>query len=396
MASLKIRLLDYKQNNEGRHPIVLQVIKDRKRKLLYLGYYAYAKEWDHKENLPNSKHPNSARLKVVIRKKLNVAERAILDFDDRDKPYTAQDVIDEVAERKDSSTFREFTELTIAKFKRLGNYGNARVYQNTLNVFNASLDEAEIYFYQIDYKCIQGFEEYLIEKESKINTISNHLRTLRAIYNRAIKEGITREEYYPFKNYKIKSEKTQKRAISKDDINKIRDLDLKDRPDLIMARDFFLFSFYNRGMSFIDIALLKVKNIQKDHINYTRKKTGQHFSIKISDLSEMIIKQYSDLQDPDSYVFPIIKRKGYEDLDYRNAMRLMNKKLKKIGEKVDISAPLTTYVSRHSWATIGKRSGIPIAVISEGLGHETEETTQIYLDNFENEVLDDANEKIIR
>ena len=333
---------------------------------------------------------------MVIQKKLIAAEKTVIDFDDKGKPYTVQDIIDEVAEKSDRSTFREFTEGTIAKLKKLGKYGNARVYQNTLNVFNDYLDKQEIYFNQIDYKCIQGFEEYLIGKDSKRNTISNHLRTLRAIYNRAIKEGITREEYYPFKNYKIKSEKTQKRAITKDDINTIRDLKLKNTPDLILARDYFLFSFYNRGMSFIDVAFLKVKNIKKDHIVYTRKKTGQHFIIKLSDLSEKIIRKYSDLKDPDSYIFPIIKRKGNEDLDYRNAMRLMNKKLKKLGEEAEIETPLTTYVARHSWATIGKRAGIPTAVLSEGLGHETEETTQIYLDSFENEVLDDANEKIIR
>jgi integrase len=145
-------------------------------------------------------------------------------------------------------------------------------------------------------------------------------------------------------------------------------------------------------MSYIDIAFLQVNNIIGDRIYYTRKKTGQKFSIKITDKAWEIIRKYNDLSDRDSYIFPIIKRDGQEYLDYRNAMRLTNKKLRKISEIAELPEPISTYTARHSWATIAKRSGIPTAVISEGLGHDSEETTQIYLDSFENDVLDKANE----
>jgi integrase len=156
-----------------------------------------------------------------------------------------------------------------------------------------------------------------------------------------------------------------------------------------------MFSFYNRGMNFADMAFLKVSNIESGRITYYRQKTGQRFSIKITDKTKAIIDKYNDLNNADSYLFPIIYREGKEYLDYKNAMRLMNKKLKKISEILNLDIPLSTYVSRHSWATIAKRSGISTAVISEGLGHSTEEITQVYLDSFENDVLDDANELII-
>jgi len=172
-------------------------------------------------------------------------------------------------------------------------------------------------------------------------------------------------------------------------------LDVSKENNLQLYKDLFMFSFYNRGMNFVDIAFLKVKNIESGRLNYTRQKTGQQFSIKITDKSKEIIDRYNDLKNPESYIFPIIYRKGKEYLDYRNAMRLMNKKLKKISNLLKLDVPLTTYVSRHSWATIAKRSGISTAVISEGLGHESEETTQVYLDSFENDVLDDANELVI-
>jgi integrase len=239
---------------------------------------------------------------------------------------------------------------------------------------------------------LEAFREFLIKRKCSVNTISVHLRTLRAIYNKAIKEKAVSEDLYPFKNFKISTETTKKRAIKREDIEAIIKLDLSSRPDLDYARDLFLFSFFFRGMSFVDIAFLKVSDIIGDRLYYTRKKTRQKFSIKITEKAWGVIKKYNDLSNKKSYIFPILQREGEEYLDYRNAMRLVNKKLKKLSEMAELSEPITTYTARHSWATIAKRSGIPTAIISEGLGHDSEETTQIYLDSFENDVLDQANE----
>lgn len=148
-------------------------------------------------------------------------------------------------------------------------------------------------------------------------------------------------------------------------------------------------------MSFIDLSFLKIRDISEGRLQYARKKTNQKFSIKITPEAENIIKKYSYSSDPNSFIFQIIDRKGQEYLDYKNALRLTNKKLKIIGEMAKCSIRVSTYVSRHSWATIAKRAGVSTAIISEGLGHDSEKTTQIYLDSFENKVLDDANEIII-
>jgi len=228
-----------------------------------------------------------------------------------------------------------------------------------------------------------------------VNSRAVYLRQLRAIINKAIKLELYDEENYPFKNISIKTQKTRKRAVNKDVIKLVEELDVSMESNLQLYKDLFMFSFYNRGMNFVDMAYLKVSNIENDRIEYTRQKTGQQFSIKITDKAKEIINRYNDLKEKDSYIFPIIYRKGKEYLDYRNAMRLMIKKLKKISELLNLDVPLTTYVTRHSWATIAKRSGVATAIISEGLGHTTEEITQVYLDSFENDVLDDANELII-
>ena len=394
MASAKIFLKKNKTNKDGSHPIVLQIIKDRRRKFLWLGHSTKPDQWDSNKNIPKSNHSNSTRLKNLLLRKLSEVEGLILDFENLEKPFTVDDIIDKLTIDEKSEFLFTFSEKEISKMISLGQTGNAAVYQNTLNVFKVFRKDQDIAFKHIDSRVLDKFKDYLISKGRMPNTISVHLRTLRAIYNRAIKEKAVSENLYPFKNFTIKIHATEKRAIGKEEIDKIISLNLNDRADLSVARDFFLFSFYMRGMSYIDIAFLTVGDIHGDRITYTRKKTGQKFSIKLTDKAREIISKYNNIKDKKSYIFPILKRSGQNYLDYRNAMRLANKKLKIIAEKAEIDESISTYTARHSWATIAKRKGIPTAIISEGLGHDSEETTQIYLDSFGNDVLDDANDVI--
>ena len=394
MASAKILLFIHKKLNDGTYPIVLQVIKDRKRKLLSLGYSSYINQWDEENNKPNKKHPNYKELAVLLQKKLYEANKLIIELDEKGDPYTVEDIIFRLKPNTSNMTVFKYSEALIKKLEKSNKIGNSKVYETTLKVFKKFRKDTDLTFEQLSYRIIKDFEESLLEREIKINSISVYLRTLRSIYNSAIKDKIVQENQYPFKNYKIKNAVTTKRAISKNDINKIRAIDLKVGSELDKARDFFLFCFNMRGMSFIDMAYLRNRAIVNGRLTYARKKTGQKFSIKLTPEAEKIIKKYSYNDKPDGYVFQILDRKGYEYLDYKNALRLTNKKLKILGEMAGCSIPISTYVSRHSWATIAKRAGIPTAVISEGLGHDSEKTTQIYLDSFENKVLDDANELI--
>jgi site-specific recombinase XerD len=326
---------------------------------------------------------------------LNQAEKIILEFENDKKPFTGEDIISKMRSNSTNASVFKYTEEFIKKLEKTGKIGNASIYTTVLNAFKNFRKEQDLSFDQLNYRVVKDFEEHLQEKKIKINTISLYLRTLRAIYNYAIKDKAAQQALYPFKDIRIKSEVTSKRALTKEDITKIRELGLDERSELDRARDYFLFSFNMRGMSFVDMAFLKNHDIVEGRLQYARKKTGQKLSIKITPEAERIIKKHSYSIHPDSYIFQIIDRKGQEYLDYRNALRLTNKKLRIIGEMAKCSIPVSTYVSRHSWATIAKRSGISTAIISEGLGHDSEKTTQIYLDSFENKVLDDANELII-
>jgi integrase len=392
MISIKVLLYKHKTLKDGSHPIVFQFIKDRKKKLFSLGRSATEDQWIVDKGLPSKKHPFQVSLANYIKGKLRDVNTIALDFEVKKTPYTLEDVIYKIKGRSSTEFLFEYFDQIIDRLKRLGNKGNEIVYKCTkTSLFNFL--KKDILMANLDARVLASYEEYLKIEGLKTNSISVYMRTLRALINRAIKEGILPEESYPFKKFTIKSETTAKRAISKEDINKLRNLNLEDFSTLDMARDFFMFSYYNRGMSFVDLAFLRLSNIKDDRIVYTRRKTRQKFSIKITDHSKKLIDKY--YKKDNVYIFPIIKRNGDEFLDYKNAGRLINKKLKKLAEMANIEANLTSYVSRHSWATNAKRAGIPTAIISEGLGHETEETTQIYLDSFENKILDDANELII-
>lgn len=395
MISVKLQLYTHKTLKDGTHPILVQILKDRKKKTISLGYSATVAQWNKNQNLPNSKHPNQQLLSRLIKLRINEIQEIILDFENKKKNFTLDDICNKFRKKDTTDTFIGYADRLINDFNRIGKIGNAKVYKFTRDTFLKCQQNQQIKLVDINYKTINDFENYLIEKGNKINTVSVHLRTLRAIINKAIKEEIIDRSLYPFKEIKIKNEKTRKRAVNKDIIKKFENLDVSKEENLQLYKDIFMFSFYNRGMSFVDVAFLQVKNIENNRVIYTRKKTGQLFNIKITDKTKEIIGRYSKLDDPESYIFPIIQRIGNEYLDYRNAMRLMNKKLKKLSELLKLDVPLTTYVSRHSWATIAKKSGISTSIISEGLGHESEETTQVYLDSFDTDVMDDANDLII-
>jgi integrase len=396
MASARILLFKHKTLKNNSYPIVIQLIKDRKRKIISTGKSATEEQWDEKNNLPNKKHPNYKDLVPLLQKKVYDANKALIDLelDENKQPFTLDEIVNKLKIQSSRITVLKYTDGFIKRLEKTGKVGNASIYTTVLNAFKKFRNDQDLSFNQLSYKVVKEFEESLYERKIKLNTISLYLRTLRAIYNHAIKDKVAQKALYPFTDIHIRSEVTPKRAISKDDITKIRNLKLVEGSELDKARDYFLFSFDMRGMSFVDIAFLKNRDIIDGRLQYSRKKTGQKFSIKVTEEAQQILQKHSYSDDPDAFVFQIIQRKGQEYLDYRNALRLTNKKLRTIGEDAGCSIRVSTYVSRHSWATIAKRSGIPTAVISEGLGHDSEKTTQIYLDSFENKVLDDANDLI--
>jgi len=226
------------------------------------------------------------------------------------------------------------------------------------------------------------------------NSSSFYMRNLRAVYNRAVEKGLTSQRF-PFKHVYTGVDKTVKRAVSLKVIKRIKEMDFSMNSTFDFARDMFLFSFYTRGMSFIDMAYLKKKDLANGILSYRRRKTGQQLFIRWEKCMQEIVDKYDNSLS--EYLLPIIKpMKGDERTHYQNAMYLINRKLKEIGKMTGVQLPLTMYVARHSWASVAKNKNVPISVISEGMGHDSEMTTQIYLASLDTAVVDRANKMILK
>ncbi|MFA5814258.1 MAG: site-specific integrase [Bacteroidales bacterium] len=391
MATVKLDLRRDVKFRDNHLPIVLVVIANRKKLVIHLGHSVRPEHWDEDKGLPNAKCPNSAHLKGLLLSKLALAGKEVLKMEEEIGRVDLKELKRKIKPQEESKGIQAYAQAIADKQVAAGNIGNSRAYLSTISMLKKFAGDKEINFSEFNYKKLLEFEQFMASKKLQTNTIAFYMRTLRAILNRAVKEGVCKDTNYVFRDYRIRHEETRKRAITKTEIDAIRNLNLETSTPMEFARDMFMFSFYTRGMNLIDIAYLKKADIRNGRIEYSRRKTSQQFSIKLTEAATVILERYHN---DSPFAFPVIKRKGNEYLDYVSFKRLVNKKLKDIAELAEISTPLTTYVARHSWATIAKRQGISTAIISEGLGHETEQTTQVYLDSFENDVLDRANELV--
>lgn len=293
---------------------------------------------------------------------------------------------------KKKNDFKIFMSQQIETKKRLGRSGTAEAYLSSLRSLS-SYHPGHLPFGDFDLHFLLGYEEFLRRKGVSLNSSSFYMRNLRAVYNMAVEQGLV-EQSYPFRKVYTGIARTSKRALDVSHIQRISHLDLSFDGNLEFARDVFLFSFYTRGMSFVDIAYLKRSNIQGVYLKYRRRKTGQDMCIKAEPCIHKIIAKYYEESSP--YLFPIIKNVSSDDRQqYKQAGMRINRLLKKIGRMAGLEIPLTMYVARHSWASIARSENIPLMVISEGMGHDSERTTMIYLASIDAGRVDKANHKIL-
>lgn len=279
----------------------------------------------------------------------------------------------------------------LTECNRLGTAANYRRAAETLRGFLAGRD---INFTEITQQFVERYGDYLLLRGMVRNSVSFHMRILRAVYNKAVRHGLA-EQSFPFRSVYTGIDRTRKRAVNESTVACLYRLDLSSRPRMALARDLFLFSYFTRGMAFVDIAYLRKSDIADGMIRYTRRKTGQQLSIRIEPCMRTIIERY--MSDNSQYVFPILKSDdaGRAYSQYRTAINSHNHMLRQLSKMLPECCSLTSYTSRHSWATAARNHNIPISVISAGLGHTSERTTQIYLTALENSVIDAANSGIL-
>ena len=394
MTSIKIKFRPSAVNGkEG--SLYFQIIHNRVVRQLNTDYKVFASEWDAQtESIAVIGSRTNLLLGIQERLSWDVArlEKVIRLLETEHRRFTADDVITMFHKRTKDSSLQNFMHGVIAQLKQLGKVRTSETYAATLKSFMAFRDEQDVPFDGITSDMMLMYEAYLKARGVRMNTISFYMRILRAVYNRAVERGLTTQNN-PFRHVYTGVDKTVKRAIPIKAIKALKELDLSMNPTLDFARDMFLFSFYTRGMSFIDMAYLKKSDIKNGILTYRRRKTGQELSIKWEKCMAEIVAKYPE--NKTDFLLPIIKESDNERKQYDNALHLVNYRLKELSTMLKLQRPLTMYVARHSWASAAKAKNVPLSVISEGMGHDSEATTQIYLASLETSVVDKANKMIL-
>lgn len=385
-----------------------QIIQNRAVRQLKTKYNVFADVWNDNRGLLTSGNMNSEYIDMLssiqeqINRNLKRLNAIIERFDRCNGRYSADDIIRVFSTRSQEQSFFNFMQGVIAKLKFLNKHRTAENYTTTLNSFMSFRDNEDLLLTEIDSDLMMRYEAYLASRGVAKNTSSFYMRILRAVYNRAVEQELT-EQRNPFKHVYTGIDKTVKRAISFAAIKRIKELDLTFQPVLDFARDMFLFSFYTRGMSFIDMAYLRKMDLKNGIVTYHRCKTGQRLTIKWESCMQEIVAKYGSgnlyrsISSDSPYLLPILTPPfNNSRSQYRSVLQQINKSLKTIAKHAKIDIPLTMYVARHSWASIAHVKHIPLSVISEGMGHDSEATTQIYLASLDTAVIDRANGLILK
>lgn len=407
MASIKVK---FRPSTVADHEgtIYYQIIHERKVRQLLTDYKVFSSEWDENRSMVTTTQKSERKsfiLSIRERIRWDIERLTKIDrkLDANGLIYTADDVIDEFNRYAHEYSLFNFMESLIARLKQNGKIRTSETYRSTLNSFKkflasqASKDDngqEDIMLDCITSEIMEAYEAWHKKRGVTPNTISFYTRVLRAVYHRAVEDDII-ENRNPFRKVYTGVDKTVKRALPLAVIKKIKALDLSLTPALDYARDMFLMSFYLRGMSFIDMAFLKKSDLKNGYVTYRRRKTGQQLIIEWTKEMQIILDKYPE--NKSDYLLPVLRNHGInERCTYRNTAYNINHNLKQIAEMVGVSIPLTLYVARHSWASAAKAKGIPLSVISEGMGHDSEATTQIYLASLDTSVVDKANSLILK
>lgn len=400
MATLKLKFRPSSINGKD-GTLFFQIIHQRQVRQIYTGLHISDSEWDAEDVMTtNPSKTSDERTKYLVSIKNSLIEyqkklqTVISNLDRKGSPYTAQDVVAAYNATLKETGLVSFTIKQIDELKKIGKKATVRRFESTIKSLLRYTDNNEVVWAELTPNFVLGFEEFLMKRGLCRNTTSFYMRNLRAIVNRAVEQDLEVPRN-PFKHVYTGVDKTVKRAVSLDEICLIRDIDLNGHPSLDFARKVFMFAFYTRGMSFVDIAFLKKSDLRNGIITYSRRKTRQQLIVRIEPETRKIIESFG--KSDTAFLLPILTDEANDlDQQYENAYFRINRNIKKVGTMLGLKTKLTLYVARHAWASIAHSNHVPLSTISKAMGHDSEKTTIIYLQSLDTSSVDKANSDIIR
>ena len=400
MATVKIKFrASSVAGKEG--TLYYHIIHQRKLRWISTDYHVYPEEWNARKSsvIVSNSNNRQAHLQLIqsqIDWEMKQMQCIIHDKEMDGVSYSVDDLTNEIQQLPTSQSVFTFFRKQIAKKEQMQCVGTKNNYTNAVNRFIEFRNQKDLTFSQMTADMMEMYQAWLWNRGVGQNTVSFYLRTLRTLHHKAVEAGQATSNDI-FAHVQTANVRTAKRAISVKDIRKIEKLELQIGSSIDKARDLFLLSFYLRGMAFVDMAFLKKSDLKCGMVSYNRRKTHQNLNIEWIKPMQAIINKYAEQTKDSPYMLPILTGKETSPYtQYRKVEYNTNYNLKKIGKMIGLKIPLTTYVARHTWASIALHMNIPIATISEGMGHNSYKTTQIYLESIDVATINDANKKIIR
>ena len=397
MAKFKVKLDKRRQLKDGTYPLIIRVHSEGSRRDINLKTSVREDEFDERTQKV-VKHPNKKEINQKVTQALVKLQSNALKIELSEEIPTATRIKSSVVRPHVKLDVIEFTKKIVDDLRQSKKNGNALFYEYAISALKTYAGKEIILFKEINYEFLKRMEGKMLANGLTINGIAMYMRTIRAIYNRAIKEKLIDRANYPYDSYKISTEATAKRNIGKADIQAMMAMNIDQASPKWHARNYFILCFNLIGISFADMLTLKGSDIVNGRAIYRRKKTHKLYSIKLTQKARELIELYSAMDS--TYILPdipesVIGNDVQERKYIKQAIKTTNKYLKRIGKELNIEQSLTTYVARHSWATICKRMGYSKDLIAEALGHEFgNKVTGIYLDSFDQEVIDEMNERV--
>lgn len=411
MGQIKIKCVLFRSKTlaNGAHPILFRLTDGKTLGYIASGYSAIDNNWDDEncrlvETRKRADGKKALANAFMINVDLTALEgklfKARQELELQGGKYSIQDLRNLVEKKKTSKG--DFIAYGRKLADRLLTSGKIRTYKRYTSVLN-KLDVIcpdGLLLEKLNYSFLKDHEASLLNENKHVNTVHNHQKTIRSIYYQAIKEGLIDQDKNPFFQFKLKTEKTQKEKLSADEIKTIEGLELPALSLLWHTRNYFLFSFYNAGIRFGDLATLKWENIKGERMVYQMGKTSHYKSIKLHPKAHNILSLYKPQKlQPSAYIFPLMTLKTdgdklafFNEMSAKNA--LINKYLKKLGKMAEIEKTITFHVSRHSFSDIARKKGMGLYDISKALGHSNTTITENYLSSFDEESLDKAMDKV--
>ena len=393
MATVKVKLRPSTVPGKA-GTIYYQLTHLRQVKQITTKIHLHPQDWDSNKAQIIFTDSTSYLLQCKIDRDLDRLKKIIYKIDAECANYTVNEIIEKFYQTTADYSITDFFTQQIQKLKNDNRRGTARNYSKTLKSLKAFMKNTDSTFNIVTEQFVESYNTFLIQRGVVRNTISFYMRIFRSVYNKAVTQKII-EQTFPFKNVYTGVDRTRKRAVTETVISQLLSIDLKKSKALQFARDLFIFSFYTRGMAFVDIVFLKKSNIQNGYITYVRHKTGQELTIRIETRLQNIINQYEKKDSP--YLFPILntedENKAYSQ--YEIALNYYNRQLKRLSKLLEPNINLSSYTPRHTWATTARNKNVPLSIISAGMGHSSEKTTLIYLTKIDNSIIDEVNKAII-